>query len=137
MAQPAILIDLNRCIGCWTCSLSCKVGNALADDEWWQYVRTMGSGAGIDKSAGTWPDLWMKWIPIFTQDCIMCGERTEQSLEPFCTYNCPTEAMIFGDLEDPASPISMTMNELKELGYRLFQIPEWEHTRSDIYYAEK
>ena len=137
MAQSAILVDLKRCTGCWTCSLACKMGNHLADDEWWQHVRTLGSGAGIDKPAGTWPNLWMKWIPIYTQDCVMCGERTDQGLEPYCTYNCPTEALTFGDLDNPQSPISKRMAELREKGYRFFQLAEWEHTRNEIFYAEK
>ena len=27
-----MLVDLDRCIGCWTCAMACKVGNHLADD---------------------------------------------------------------------------------------------------------
>jgi molybdopterin-containing oxidoreductase family iron-sulfur binding subunit len=137
MTQPTILINLERCTGCWTCSLACKVGNKLAEDEWWQHVRTLGSGTGIDEPAGTWPDLHMSWMPIHTQDCTLCGERTEQGLEPFCTYNCPTKAMTFGDLEDPQSSISKRMAELKEIDYRIFRLPAWERTRPEIVYAEK
>ena len=29
-----MLIDLNRCVGCWTCAMSCKMGNHLPDDEY-------------------------------------------------------------------------------------------------------
>ena len=46
MARPSILVNLKRCTGCWTCSLACKVGNELNEDEWWQYVKTIGSGSG-------------------------------------------------------------------------------------------
>jgi len=137
MTQPVILINLTRCTGCWTCSLACKVGNSLPEDEWWQHVRTLGSGSGIDEPAGVWPDLHMSWMPVHTTDCTLCGERTEQGLEPYCTYNCPTKAMTFGDLDDAQSPVSKRMAELKEKGYRLFQMPVWERTRLEIYYAEK
>ena len=137
MTQPAILINLKRCTGCWTCSLACKVGNKLAEDEWWQHVRTIGSGAGIDEPGGIWPDVHMSWMPMHTTDCTLCGERTAGGQEPYCTYNCPTRAMTFGDLDDAQSPISVRINELREMGYRIYQLPSWEQTRPEIYYAEK
>lgn len=137
MTQPGILIDLVRCTGCWTCSLACKMGNKLPEDEWWQFVRTLGSGSGIDEPAGVWPNLWMKWLPVHTSDCTLCGERTDQGYEPYCTYNCPTDAMTFGDLEDPQSPVSKRLAELKAMGYRIFELPARERTRPEIVYAEK
>jgi Fe-S-cluster-containing dehydrogenase component len=137
MTQPTILINLKRCTGCWTCSLACKVGYNLPEDEWWQFVRTIGSGSGIDEPAGVWPNVHMSWMPMHTQDCTLCGERVEQGLEPYCSYNCPTKAMTFGDLEDKSSPINTRMAELKEKGYRIFQLPAWERTRPEIWYAEK
>jgi len=137
MSKPAILVNLKRCTGCWTCSLACKVGNELAEDEWWQYVKTIGAGSGIDEPAGTWPDLFMKWMPIYTQDCILCSERTAEGKEPYCTYNCPTKALTYGDLDDPSSAVSQKLAELKDKGYRISTLPAWEKTRSEIIYAEK
>ena len=31
MADATILVDLQRCTGCWTCAMSCMVGNRLDD----------------------------------------------------------------------------------------------------------
>jgi molybdopterin-containing oxidoreductase family iron-sulfur binding subunit len=136
MSQPTILVNLSRCTGCWTCSLACKVAYGLAEDEWWQHVRTIGGG-GIDEPAGTWPDLWMKWMPVYTQDCTLCGERTEEGLEPYCVHNCPTKALTFGDLDDASSPVSKRLGELKGKGYRTFRLAEWERTRPEVVYTEK
>ena len=36
-----ILVNVNRCVGCWTCSLSCKQAYGLADDEYRVFVRTV------------------------------------------------------------------------------------------------
>jgi len=137
MAKPGILVDLALCTGCWTCSLACKVGNGLDENEWWQFVKTIGSGTGIDEPAGTWPDLFMRWIPIYTEDCILCAERTAEGEEPFCTYNCPTKALTYGDLDDPSSAISQRLAELKDKGYRISALPAWEKTRKEIIYAER
>ncbi|MGI9597466.1 MAG: 4Fe-4S dicluster domain-containing protein, partial [Acidimicrobiales bacterium] len=38
--------------------------------------------------------------------CNMCNHRLEVGLEPSCQIVCPTEAIIIGDLDDPASEIS-------------------------------
>lgn len=38
--------------------------------------------------------------------CNMCNHRLEVGLEPSCQIVCPTEAIIIGDLDDPASKIS-------------------------------
>jgi Fe-S-cluster-containing dehydrogenase component len=100
-------------------------------------VRTLGSGAGIDKPAGTWPDLRMSWIPIHTPDCTLCGERTEEGQEPYCVHNCPNGAMTYGDLDDRQSEVAIKLEELRGRGFRIFKLPEWENSRSEIVYADK
>lgn len=137
MEKSAILVNLNRCAGCWTCSMACKVAHKLPEAEWRQYVRTLGDGSGIDEPAGKWPNLKMSWMPVFTSDCIMCSPRTPKGREPYCTYNCPTKAMTYGDRNNPESEVSIKMKELQEKGYRIFQLPPWERTQPEIYYAEK
>ena len=44
-----MFVDIERCIGCWTCAMACKMCHDLADDEYRVTVRTNGSGAGIDR----------------------------------------------------------------------------------------
>ena len=72
MAANDILVDLERCTGCWTCAFSCKFAHGLADDDWRVVARTLGSGEGIDKPAGTWGDLKMKWMPVWMTKCMRC-----------------------------------------------------------------
>ncbi|MGV8084381.1 MAG: 4Fe-4S dicluster domain-containing protein [Coriobacteriia bacterium] len=99
-------------------------------------MRTIG-GHRTDEPGGTWPNVSMKWMPVYTADCTFCGDRQADGLEPYCAYNCPTEAMTFGDLDDSSSAISLRMKELEGKGYRIFQLPKHEKTRSEIYYAER
>ncbi len=137
MVQPVILVNLERCTGCWTCSMACKVAYKLPHEKWWNYVRTIGNGAGVDEPAGKWPNVHMSWMPIYTSGCILCAKRAKDGLEPFCTYNCPAKALTYGDLNNSGSTVSIRIMELKNRGYRIFRLPEWEHTRPEIYYAEK
>ena len=44
--EKTILVDLQRCIGCWTCSMACKVGNGLEDDDFRITVRNLKVSAG-------------------------------------------------------------------------------------------
>ena len=132
----AMLHDLRRCTGCWTCAIACKVAHDLPLDEFRKHIRTLGDGTGIDEPAGIWPNLSMSWMPISTSSCTFCGERVAEGLEPHCVYNCSTKAITFGDVNDSESPISKRLATLKEKGYRIFQLPSWENTKPGVIYAE-
>ena len=40
----SILVNVNRCVGCWTCSMACKKAYGLGVDDYRMYVRTIGGG---------------------------------------------------------------------------------------------
>lgn len=130
-----MLVDLGRCIGCWTCSMACKAGNHLDDDEYRVTVRTNGSGAGIDRPAGTYPALHMSWMPIYKKSCTFCPDRTADGAAPFCAYDCPTEALAFGDESDPDSDYSRALVRVKDAGESLFELPAFEDARANVVYA--
>lgn len=132
-----MLVDLERCVGCWTCSMACKMGNKLEDDDYRVIVRTHGSGAGIDRPQGVYPDLKMNWQPIYQKDCTFCASRVAEGQEPYCAYNCPTNALAFGDDEDPESPFSTALSRCKDRKYHIFSLPDYEGSRQSITYATK
>ena len=129
--EKTILVDLQRCIGCWTCSLACKVGNNLPDDEFFLTVRTLGSGEGIDRPAGTRPNLHMSWQPVWTTKCIKCAGRLAKGDKPYCVQSCPCSALSIGEVAEAKAA------ELSEKGFRFFTMPPWESTKDDVVYAEK
>ncbi len=136
--KSTMLVNLERCLGCWTCSMACKVGNGLADDDYRVAVRTLGSGKGIDRPAGVFPELTMSWQPVFATSCVWCAGRSEDIPgETYCTYNCPTEALCYGDGDDPSSAVSKEINRLREAGYQFFSLPSWEKAKSGVLYASK
>jgi tetrathionate reductase subunit B len=39
------------------------------------------------------------------EKCYWCDHQVDQGLKPACVRSCPTQARIFGDLNDPGSKI--------------------------------
>ena len=57
------------------------------------------------------------------QKCGMCAQRLDQGdKQPRCSEACPTGAMVFGDLDDPASEISLRLKEVEPETFH----PEYE-----------
>lgn len=132
-----MFVDLERCIGCWTCSMTCKMGWKLADDEYRVTVETLGSGAGIDRPQGEYPNLRMSWKPIYNKSCTFCAPRVAEGEEPFCVYNCPTKALAFGDPNDADSPFSKEMERCRKMHYNVVENPAYLQQKTGIVYAMK
>lgn len=74
-------IDTNRCIGCQTCTVACKVEHNLPKDMWWNRVLTFG-GEHIDTPAGAFPHCSMSYRTVACQHCE----------NPACVKACPVGA---------------------------------------------
>lgn len=77
----AMAIDLKRCVGCHTCSVSCKVANNLPNEIWYNRVLTVG-GEAMDTAAGTFPNNKLQFLPVNCQHCE----------NPACVKACPVGA---------------------------------------------
>lgn len=73
----AVLVDINRCIGCRYCIQACPYGARYLNPE----TNT------ADK-------------------CTFCYHRLVRGLLPACVEVCPTQARVFGDLKSLASPLA-------------------------------
>ena len=86
MTRYAMVVDNQRCIGCWTCSMACKLENNLPKDVWWNRIMTEGADGEYRTyrtAGGTYPDnLRMQMYPVH---CMHCDN-------PACTSVCPTGA---------------------------------------------
>lgn len=131
MAKATIFADLLRCTGCWTCTMSCMVGNGLEDGDFRVTVRTLGSGEGIDRPSGTWPDLRMGWMPVYSTKCTKCAPRLAEGKLPYCVNACPTRALSFGEEAEAK------IEEARAKGQRIFELPFWEESMHGVVYASR
>ena len=69
--------DKSVCIGCKACLAACPYDAIFINPD--------------DHSA---------------EKCNMCAHRIDMGLEPACVTVCPTEAIMVGDLNDPAAPVT-------------------------------
>ncbi len=69
-----MVIDLNRCVGCQTCTVACKLQNSTPPGVQWRRV--------IDVEQGQFPDVERVFMVVGCQHCA----------EPTCVPVCPTGA---------------------------------------------
>lgn len=70
----AMVIDLNRCIGCDTCAVACKMENDVPLGVWRIWVN--------QKEMGTYPHVRRAYLPVLCNHCE----------NPICVYPCPVKA---------------------------------------------
>ena len=90
-ARWGMVIDQDRCIGCWTCAVACKSNNNVPLGLWWNRILTVGEDptgldlratGGIDEPVGEYPNLSLSYLPV---NCFHCEN-------PPCTQVCPVAA---------------------------------------------
>ncbi|MCL1798419.1 MAG: 4Fe-4S dicluster domain-containing protein [Eggerthellaceae bacterium] len=80
MTQFAIVTDLNRCVGCLTCSVACKFANDLPPGDFW--LKVFRIGPNPINEGDTYPEVEMYYKPVGCQHC----------RKPECVAVCPTGA---------------------------------------------
>ena len=78
-----VAVDRRKCTGCKACIAACPYGA--------RYVHPEGH---VDK-------------------CTFCLHRVTKDKLPACVETCPTKALTFGDLSDPASPVAQLVARRK------------------------
>jgi len=75
MPRYAMVIDLQRCVGCSACSIACRNENNVPDGIYWSNK--------ITETSGTFPNVRYHYIPTLCNHC----ENAP------CVRGCPTQAM--------------------------------------------
>jgi Fe-S-cluster-containing dehydrogenase component len=105
-AGGSVLVDYNTCCGHGNCVDACPYGAIYLDPVAKQAVK-----------------------------CHNCFHRTEQGMEPACVPTCPSEALYFGDLNDPESKISQSIEDAETHAGPLVQLRPEEGTRPRMWFA--
>ena len=120
-----VLVDQDKCIGCRFCMMACPYAARF-------FLRKGVLEAGYHGERTAFEDAkWSAFTEGTVTKCTFCAHRVDDGLEPACVVTCPTEARIFGDLEDPESKPSTLIRErngkqpLEELG-----------TNPSVYYVQ-
>lgn len=87
MTKLGMAINLQRCIGCQTCAVACKMQNNVPMGMQWNRVLTDGCDV-IDGAQGQFPNLTRVYLPLSCQHCE----------NPACQRVCPTGATYKDDL---------------------------------------
>jgi len=75
MPRYAMVIDLQRCVGCSACSIACRGENNVPDGVYWSNK--------ITETSGTFPNVRYHYIPTLCNHCEYAP----------CVRGCPTKAM--------------------------------------------
>lgn len=115
-----VVIDENKCVGCRYCMIACPYQARSFYEEEREFFP--GQGKTEHEKIGT--QLYPHQVGV-VQKCIFCKERIDSGLEqgltpgvdreasPACMIICPTQAIHFGDLEDPYSEVNRLIKERK------------------------
>lgn len=74
MTRYAMIADLDRCVGCQTCTAACKLTNATPPEVQWRRV--------LDLEIGSFPQVQRVFMPVGCQHCA----------DPPCLHVCPSGA---------------------------------------------
>ena len=112
-----IAMDYDRCIGCRYCQVACPYD-----------ARVFNWKEPIERSPQS-PNFGLQEVENrprgVVEKCTFCTHRIDPGLErglvpgvdpqatPACVVACPTVARIFGDMNNPESPISIALSEAK------------------------
>lgn len=101
-----IMMDFHRCIGCRFCMAACPYGSRSFN---WRDPRGSKDGVPFIKKINMEFPTRMRGV---VEKCSFCDLRVKQGLQPLCVEACgDTKAMVFGDLNDPNSEVSLVLKE--------------------------
>ncbi|MCC6609883.1 MAG: 4Fe-4S dicluster domain-containing protein [Burkholderiales bacterium] len=98
-----VLVDQDKCVGCHACVVACPYDARFIPES----DRGYFAGHKTPYEEAT----FKKWQVGTVQKCTLCVHRLDQGRMPACVETCPTQALIFGDRNDPESTFSKAIRD--------------------------
>jgi anaerobic dimethyl sulfoxide reductase subunit B (iron-sulfur subunit) len=99
MANYGLLIDYEYCTGCQVCEVTCKEEHEYPVGKWG--IRVFDDGPWeIEPRRFNFNK-----IPVPTDLCDLCAERTSGGREPMCVHHCLANVISYGLVEDLAKKL--------------------------------
>ncbi len=122
-----VMVEAQDCIGCGTCIVACPYDTRTILDEHHLQDGLFGQGHITPFEMQG----YVRFTKGTTVKCTFCHERVDAGQDPACVATCPTEARIFGDIDDPNSAPSRLIRERN--GRQ--PLPE-KNTSPKVYYVD-
>ncbi|MEB3807052.1 MAG: 4Fe-4S dicluster domain-containing protein [Desulfurococcales archaeon] len=117
-----VVIDYDRCIGCKYCVVACPYGARR-----FNLFKPRISPLELNPEMHIFGNVPR---PVHVvEKCTWCIQRTRDGGVPACVEACPVGARVFGDLNDPDSPIRRVIDE-----YGVFVLKPEAGTRPRFFY---
>lgn len=122
-----VLVDGDKCIGCGSCVVACPYDQRtlLEPEMLTQGLFRNGELTPFEQQGYT------RFTAGTAAKCTFCHERVDAGLQPACVATCPTEARIFGDLDDPDSKVRRLIQE-----HRARQPMSEKNTNPKVFYID-
>ena len=142
-----VLHDPDKCIGCRLCQLACPYNviyfnkeaphAQFKEDEPLIPGGTATSAEVAERTGAPIPHYNPERATTYAgirpqgivEKCTFCDHRLKKGELPWCVESCPTEARIFGDLNDPESPPSKALTK-----YAPSVLKKEKGTKPKVYY---
>lgn len=122
-----VMVNQEKCIGCSACAVACPYDNRTQLTK----EKLEHSYYGQRELASFEEARTERWTAGTVTKCDFCSRRIDEGLQPACVGACPTEARIFGDLNDPES----APNKLIRQRNGKAPLPE-KNTRPKVFYVD-
>ena len=131
--KPKLFIYSERCNHCGDppCVPVCPTGAShMAEHGLVKIDQTICTGCKACIAACPYDSRFLNASGVASK-CTFCSPRLEQGLLPFCVSQCPSRAMVFGDLNDAGGELR------KLLASRRYRVRKPESgTRPHVFYLE-
>lgn len=101
-AQYGLLIDYEWCSGCQSCEVTCKEEHGYPVGKWGIKVLEEGPWE-IEDDSGVFN---YNYIPVPTDLCDLCADRTAKGREPMCVHHCLANVITYGTIEELAKKMT-------------------------------